>query len=131
MPDEFTRAEVAKVSDELGLVLGFGIVSKVDGEDYFDSQGDHIPEESMLAAATDFMQHSRVAKENHTGESVGEIVFAFPLTTEIAKALDITTKYTGLVLAMKPSDPAVLEKYRSGEYRGFSIGGERGKDEDA
>lgn len=133
MPDAstFTKAEVAKVSDELGLVFGWAIVSKVDGEDYFDVQGDHIPEDSMLAAAADFMQNSRVAKEMHTGDQVGDVVFAFPLTGEIAKAMDIDTKYTGLMLAMKPSDDAVLEKFRSGEYGGFSIGGKRGKDEDA
>lgn len=126
---QFIKAEVAKVDEELGLVFGFAIVSKVDGEPYFDVQGDHIPEDAMLRAATDFMLHSRVAKEMHDGEQVGEIIFAFPLTTEVAKAMEIETLKTGLMVAMKPS-PGVLEKYRSGEYKGFSIGGSRGVDED-
>lgn len=125
----FVKAEVTKVDEELGLVLGWAICCKVDDEPYFDSQGDHIPEDAMLKAATDFMLHSRVAKEMHGGEQVGEVVFAFPLTAEVAKAMDIETGKTGLMIAMRPG-PDVMAKYRSGEYSGFSIGGSRVKDED-
>lgn len=125
---DFTKADVVKFDEELGLVFGFAIVSKVDGEPFFDSQGDYIPEESMLKAATDFMLHSRVAKEMHEGEAVGEVVFAFPLTSEVAKALDIRTHKTGLLIAMKPG-PEAMAKFKSGEYRGFSIGGSRVEDE--
>jgi hypothetical protein len=126
----FAKANVVKVDNALGLVFGFAIVCKVDGSEYFDLQGDHIPESAMLAAATDFMLHSRVVKEMHTGGEVGSVVFAFPLTSEIAKALDITTKQTGLLIAMKPS-PDVLGKYADGTYTGFSSGGARLVDEAA
>jgi hypothetical protein len=37
-------AEVLKVDESLGLVLGWAIVCKKDGCDYFDLQEDHIPE---------------------------------------------------------------------------------------
>jgi len=127
---EFRKAEVVKVSDELGLVFGLAIVCKVDGAPYFDLQGDHIPEDAMLKAVTDFMIHSRVAKEMHSGKQIGDVVFAFPLTQEIADSLEITTKYTGCLVAMKPS-PEVLAKFKSGEYSGFSIGGKRLHDEEA
>lgn len=127
---DFIKAEVVKVSEELGLVFGMAIVCKVDGEDYYDLQGDHIPEDAMLKAVTDFMQHSRVSKEMHRGDQDGKVVFAFPLTQEIADAMGITTKRTGLLVGMKPS-PAVLAKYKSGEYQGFSIGGQRMVDEAA
>lgn len=130
MPTDFTKAEVAKVNDELGLVMGWAIVCKVNGEPYFDVQDDHIPEDAMLKAAADFMLHSRVAKEMHRGDQIGDIVFAFPLTEDVAKAMDITTQKTGLMVAMRPSDPAVLAKFKSGEYTGFSIGGQRVRDED-
>lgn len=126
---ELSRAEVVKVDESLGLVLGYAIVCKVDGEDYFDVQGDHIPEDAMLAAALDFMQESRVAKEMHAGEQVGQVVFAFPLTTEVAKAFGIRCKKTGLLVAMKP-DADVLAKFKDGTYTGFSIGGSRVKDEE-
>lgn len=76
----------------------------------------------MLEAAADFAQNSRVAKDMHQGEQVGDVVFTFPLTTELAKAFDIQTPRTGLMIAMKP--PAdILAKFASGEYTGFSIGG--------
>lgn len=123
-------AQVEKVDEELGLVLGFAIVCEEDGAPYFDLQGDHIPEESMLKASLDFMQHSRMAKEMHVGDEKGSVVFAWPLTKDIAAAMGLTTKKTGLMIAMKPGDDEMLEKFRSGEYTGFSIGGVRLLDED-
>lgn len=119
------KAQVLKVSD-LGLVFGFAIVSTLDGEPYFDKQGDHIPEDAMLKAATDFMENSRIAKEMHAGDQKGSVVFAFPLTADIAKSLGIETKQTGLLIAMKPSDE-VLTKFKDGTYTGFSIGGTYGE----
>ena len=102
----------------------------MNGEPYFDTQGDHIPEDAMLKAATDFMQHSRAAKEMHEGGQIGDIVFAFPMTEEIAKAFSIQTSQTGLMIAMKPDSSEALEKFRDGTYTGFSIGGFRVRDED-
>jgi hypothetical protein len=124
-------ATVCKVDVEHGVVFGWAIVCKVDGEDYYDLQDDHIPEDAMLKAAVDFMAESRVAKEMHTGEAVGTHLFAFPLTTDIAKALDLTTKQTGLLIGMRPESRDVLNKFKSGEYTGFSIGGQRVVDEPA
>lgn len=129
MSDNFqTQVKVSKVSEELGLVFGFGMICKQAGEEYFDTQGDAIPEASMLEAATDFMLHSGEAREMHEEGSIGQVVFAFPLTTEIAKAFDITTPRTGLMIAMRPT-PDVLAKFKSGEYTGFSIGGRRIEEE--
>lgn len=129
--------QITKVDAKLGLVFGYAIVCKVDGEDYYDLNVDpdgervpeHIPEDAMLKAAADFMEHHRVAKEMHSGDPIGPAVFAFPLTTEIAKALEIIPHKTGLLFAMKPS-AEVLGKFVSGEYTGFSIGGVRIRNED-
>ncbi len=130
MFDKFqVRSTVFKVDAKLGLVMGFGIVCKEDGEPYFDLQGDHIPEESMLKASLDFMENSQIAKEMHQGEQAGTVVFAFPLTGDIAKSFDIQTKRTGLMIAMKP-EPEMLKRFQSGELTGFSIGGSRLEDED-
>lgn len=126
-PQPFTgKAQLVKVDSNLGLVFGFAIVSTLDGVPYFDSQGDHIPEDAMLKAATDFMEHSRIAKEMHAGDQKGSVVFAFPLTVDIAKALGIETKQTGLLIAMKPNED-VLGKFKDGTYTGFSIGGNYGE----
>lgn len=118
-----TNVKVAKVDRALGLVLGWAIICKVDGQDYYDLQGDHIPQDVMLKGATEFMENSRVAKEMHAGNARGSILFAFPMTEEIAKVYGIDTggKY-GLMVAAK-FDEAVLAKFDSGEYTGFSIGG--------
>lgn len=123
------RAEVLKVDAGLGLVMGFAIICNKGGEPYFDLQGDHIPEETMMAAALDFMENSQVAKEMHAGEPVGSVVFAFPMTTDVAKAFDITTEQTGLMIAMKP-EGAMLKRFKDGELTGFSIGGLRLNDEE-
>ena len=121
-------SDICKVDDNLGLVFGWAIVCKQNGIDYFDTQGDHIPESAMLEAATDFMLHSRVARDMHKADEEplpGSIVFAFPMTTDVAKAFNFPTEQTGLLIAMKPEDPEVLAKFQSGEYTGFSIGGRR------
>lgn len=117
---QFVKAE--KVDAEHGLVFGWGIICKEDGVDYIDVQNDTIPEEAMLEAVADFAAGDRPGKEMHSGVEKGRHVFLFPLTTEIAKALGITTKKTGLLLGYKPP-PDVLEKFRDGTYTGFSIGG--------
>jgi len=128
----FEKAQVAKVDEELGLVFGYAIVCKEDGRDYFDLNVDretgekvpeHIPEETMLKAAAEFMDSAtRPGNEMHAGPQLGKYVFAFPLTTEIAKALGIKAKKTGLLVAYKaPAD--VLQKFKDGTYTGFSIEG--------
>ena len=139
MAGRFTQhAQFVKVDQELGLVFGWGIVCAERGEPYFDVQGDHIPEQSMLEAAADFMKSARHSTDMHAategvdGERVpvpdGDVVLAFPLTADIAKALEIETNKTGLLLAIRPSQ-AVLQKFKDGDYTGFSIGGQRVVDE--
>lgn len=146
--EEITEKEVSviKVDEELGIVFGWAIISKINGEDYYDTQGDHIPEDAMMKAAADFMIHSRTGGNMHRAvkdqvtprqfvrgdyvEKAGTVVFAFPFTTEIAKTLGVETKYTGLLIGMKISDPQILSKFKSGEYTGFSIGGRRLSDEE-
>ena len=124
------RAEIVKVDAALGLIMGYAIICTEEGEPYFDLQGDHVPEDAMLKAALDFMENSRVAKEMHDGDQVGTVVFAWPMTADIAKAFDILTRRTGLMIAVRPSDKGMLEKFQLGELTGFSIGGTRGEDEE-
>jgi len=123
-------ASILKVDSELGLVFGWAIISRIDGIDYFDKQDEHIPEDAMLSAATEFMSGERVQGEMHVNDENGivkrgQIVFAWPLTEDIAKAFGIHSKQTGLMIAAKPDDPKTLEKFADGTYTGFSIGGRR------
>lgn len=124
------RSNILKVDDSLGLVLGWAIISKKDGEDYYDLQKDHIPEDAMLKASVDFMQGQRVVGDMHSSEEGGQVVFAWPMTSDIAKAFGLKTTTTGLMVAIKPKNQKTLEKFKDGTYNGFSIGGERLKDEE-
>lgn len=127
MPDQSKqdmdiRARVLKVDDTLGLVMGYAIICKEEGAPYYDLHGDYITEDAMLKASLDFMENSQVAKEMHTGDQAGSVVFAWPMTTEIAKAFGLEVKKTGLLIAVRP-DTEMLAKFRDGTYTGFSIGG--------
>ena len=127
--EKFSRyAEVLKVHEELGLVFGWAIVCSEGGEPYYDLQGDHIPEDSMLKAVTDFMTNSRSAKVMHEGSEIGSILYALPMTEDIKKAFGIECDKSGLAIAMQPDEKS-LEDFRSGKLKGFSIGGIRGEDE--
>jgi len=128
LADTEATAQVLKIDEELGLVFGWAIICKLQGEEFFDSQDDHVPEDAMLEAATDFMLKSRMGGDMHErvdGEPVprGTIVFAFPLTEDIAKSFGIDCDRTGLMVAMKPDSDEMLQKFRDGTYTGFSIGG--------
>ena len=124
-----TETTILKVSESHGLIFGFAAICKVDGEDFYDSDNEHYPEDAMLADTTEFAKSRRVACTMHARDSGGApvqdggVVHTVPLTTEIAKALDIQTSRTGLLVALAPDDPATIEKARSGEFTGFSIGG--------
>lgn len=132
--DGKVSAKVAKIDENLGLVFGWAIICKIDGEDYYDLNVDlhsgervpeHIPESAMLKASFKFMAESdRPGNEMHKGPESGTYVFAFPLTTDIAKAMGITTDKTGLMIAYKPTE-TVLKKYQDGTYKGFSIEGRK------
>lgn len=123
------NSSVIKVDETLGLVLGWAIICKEAGKEYYDVQGDHIPEASMLKASVEFMKSQRTVGDMHETVEGGQVVFAFPMTEEIAKAFDIVTKTTGLMIGIKPENQKTLEKFKNGEYNGFSIGGKRVKDE--
>lgn len=120
---QFEKGTVLKVDDGLGLVFGWGIVCTEKGEDHFDLQGDHIPDNVMLKGVSDFMANARVAKDMHAGEQIGAIVHSFPLTTDIAKAFGIQCERTGWLVAFQPDSAAMLKSFRDGDRTGFSIGG--------
>jgi hypothetical protein len=133
LDDDTDHVRIAKIDESLGLVMGWAIVCKVEGEDYYDLNIDrdtgervpeHIPEDAMLKASAEFMENSRVGNEMHKGPDSGTYVFAFPLTTDIAEKMGIVSKYTGLMVAYKPT-PEVFEKFKDGTYSGFSIEGRR------
>lgn len=136
-------SRILKTDTALGLVFGFAIVSKVRNdagelEDYHDLNVDvagphagkkipeNITEDAMFKAAVDAASQGvqMAGNDMHDGPDTGTFWFMFPLTEEIAKALDIVTKRTGLLVAYKP-EPEVLAKFADGTYTGFSMEGAR------
>lgn len=131
------QIKVRKVDESLGLVFGWAIICKVGGKDYYDWNVDHagahkgklvpenVTEDAMLKGAMHFMKDTaRPGNEQHAGPDVGTYVFAFPMTTDIAKAMGITTEQTGFMVGYHPTK-AVLAKFLDGTYTGFSIEGLR------
>jgi hypothetical protein len=119
---------VAKVDARLGMIVGYGAVCKEVGEggaleDYFDLHDEHLPEDEMVQATVKFMEGARSAKIMHAGEDVGRVVCAFPLDSATAAALELTAKRTGVLIAWKPNDRSILQKFESREWTGFSFGG--------
>lgn len=112
-----------KVDEEQGIAYGWAIVCFENDEPYFDLQGDHIPEGAMVDALLDFSKNSRVGKDQHQGEQVGEHVFLYPMTKATAGGLGIKTAKRGALVGYKPNNPADLQLIKTGERTGFSIGG--------
>jgi hypothetical protein len=108
---------------ELGIVFGYVLVCKSAGEAYVDLHDHHITEDAMLGAAVEFMEKGKGMKVMHDGGVVGDVLFMWPQTTEVAKAFDLPAETTGLMVGVKPSTPEVLAKFKSGELAGFSISG--------
>lgn len=114
-------ARVAKIDDELGLVFCWAFTTKAEGDDYYDLHGDCI-DEDFVKCAMEFMEGARATDEMHDRESDGQVVFAMPMTSEIAKAFGVETDTVGLMVALKPSEE-VFAKFKSGDYTGVSIDG--------
>ncbi|TIW42253.1 MAG: hypothetical protein E5V71_10150 [Mesorhizobium sp.] len=102
------------------LVWGWALVSTRDGEPYWNEEGYHVPESVMVKAAVEFMTGTREAQVMHDGRRAGTVIHAFPLTSDIAKAMGIAANQTGLMVGVQFDDPAVVDKIEKGELTGFS-----------
>lgn len=118
---------VLKVDEDLRLVFGMALVSKVKKADgtwdtYRDVHGDHIPEGVVLKSALDFMNSGNPELDiMHNEQKVGEFVFMFPMTEEVAESYGLDVVKTGLYVGARVDDDDALERFRSGELTGFSI----------
>ena len=132
MNDKRVKAEhkIAKVETSQGLVFGWGQVflerTEKGLDQYYDTDNDAFDEEGAVPAWDGLMSEGRVLKANHQGEQVGDVIFAFPLTLDIAKSLGFdvdTIPRTGTLVGVRPQSD-IFAKYESGEWDSFSVGGE-------
>ena len=120
---EFTKAHDVRFTKKAGNVLvGWAVVSKKDGGDLVDRQGDHIPEDALYKAVLKFSKSGGKVLQQHGGEPIGKVVFSMPLTSDVQKALGISSTLTGWAVGVEAT-PAVIAKFESGDLTGFSIGG--------
>jgi hypothetical protein len=117
------QCSVVKVDEPLGIVFGWGMITDVDGEPYYDLDNLHIDSELMMKGTSEFMETERISNDSHTENDIGIVIHSFPLTPETALAMGVFSKINGWMVGVKP-DKENLEKYASGEYKGFSIEGE-------
>lgn len=132
MSDKQVAAEhkISKVEASLGLVFGWGQVflerTEKGLEQYYDTDNDAFDEDGAVPAWDGLMSEGRVLKANHHGEQIGDVVFALPFTSTIAKSFGFdldTIPRTGVMVAVRPQ-PDIFAKYESGEWDSFSVGGE-------
>lgn len=116
---------IAKYDSRLGIAFGWGAITSVSGEPYYDSHGEAISGGEILNASAAFMEGDRVAKHQHaaTDGGIGHVVFAFPLVDDVKKSLGIASVNEGLLVGIKVDDPEVQRQIDAGELTGFSIGG--------
>jgi len=114
---------VTNVDKALGIVFGWGMITKINGEPYFDEDNQHINTSIMVKATSNFMEKSRDVNDSHTEGNVGTVIHSFPISREIAESMGIQSDISGWMVGVKPS-PEILEKFITGEYTGFSIEGE-------
>ena len=117
-----TSVQKADLNGET-LLFGFAAVTTLNGLAYTDLQGDHIPEDVMLAAVDDFAKYSNgLTLYEHQGRRVGDARHSFPLTATIAEELGIKSSRTGFLLGTA-IDKAMVDLYDIGKINAFSIGG--------
>lgn len=115
----------------------WALLSKVDGEPYFDSQGDHPDEESLERAVVRFIYNKATGGVMHKrapdGEPVrvGRIVESLVITDEKLEAMGLPVSpssgprvwWVGIRYDDTPAGEEVWKRILSGELRGFSIAG--------
>jgi hypothetical protein len=125
------NVKVNKVDLGQRLVFGWGSICQKRNPEtnqlelYTDTDNEQFPEDVTLKGWVDFMKGSRVMDSMHDETPVGEVIFAFPMTEEIAKSFGIldSLNQTGIIVGTYVESDVILQKFHTGEFKGYSIGG--------
>lgn len=121
--------KIVKVSDELRLVFGWANVTVMDGQEVVDTQNDVMDSQVLVKAFMDFMSSSRTGGLMHLRDEdgnpigVGEVVFAFPFTADLKKAMGIDMPEEGVMIGFRADDDSVWKAVKDKKLQAFSIGG--------
>lgn len=112
---------------EGNTIFGWAFVSTIKGEPYFDlgdgTYSDHIPVDSILPVSKVFMRESAKGLHQHSGEQVGEVIYAYPMLDDIASGNGVASEKQGLMIGWDTDDPELAKRAIEGDDTGFSIGG--------
>ena len=117
-------------NEDLRVVYGWASVITEKGEQVIDLQDDKIAELTLVKAAHDYVTAARVAKLEHDGVAIGEIVESVVFTDDLQKALGIDLGRQGWFIGMKINDDAIWAAAKRGEFAAFSIGGFAAREEE-
>ena len=118
------NVKVNKVDNSLRMVFGWGSICKKRNQEtgqleiYTDTDNEQFPEDVTLKAWLDFMNSDQRIMDNmHNEQPVGKVVFAFPMTEDIAASFGLVDKLdqTGVIVGTLITDDEVLKKFQTGE----------------
>lgn len=131
------RATISKVNTDKRLVFGWCSISKVNGQEVYDLQGDYVPIETTEDAAYRYMLHSRKGGDMHrrvTKHAFGvkdeplhtaDLVESIVVTKEKLDAWGLTEEQLplGWWVGFKVNDDAQWADVKAGKRPAFSIHG--------
>ena len=108
---------------ERNLVFGWCSISHHEGEKYIDSNNLWYSDIQQMDSCEKFMnsQHRPLLAE-HEGEPIGKIVSIFPMSEVICNGLGLVSRNGtyGSVACAKVFEKSQFEKFKNGEWTGFS-----------
>jgi hypothetical protein len=119
--------DIEKTDEDQRLVFGWLSVAKDEnGNSILDLQDDVIDPEDLEKAAITYALESREAGQSHIKTTgIGKMVMSIVTTKEIQKAMGIPKGIVpeGWFIGYKIIDDETWDLVKSGDYKGFSIGG--------
>lgn len=126
--------EIIAKNKKKNLVFGFAnIITKADGEQVVDSDGDVIELDDLEDASVEFMKNHRSSGVMHDGEATGVVIENLVMSPQKIKAMGFSKAAQeeapeGLWLGVQ-LHPEVYERVESGELTMFSIEGHARREE--
>lgn len=131
--DEFDttwEGEISKVDEDKRQVFGWCSLTKVDGEDVVDRQGDYIPLTEVEKSAYNYVIHSRKGGDMHKRDGevplhTSDLIESFVVTPEKLEKLGLDENAIphGWWVGFKVNDDKQWEDVKKGDRAHFSIHG--------
>lgn len=122
--------EISKVDEEKRQVFGWCSLTKVNGEDVIDRQGDYIPLDEVEKSAYNYVIHSRKGGDMHKRDGdaplhTSDLIESFVVTPEKLESLGLEPDAVphGWWVGFKVNDDDQWEAVKKGDRAHFSVHG--------